>query len=259
METLRRRVEKLERVQFAPRSAYPAQFDHDALTIYRGMLYLDGTIFPSYDEVEPTVIYGHGRELHEERYGPIVPAHLDPHLKRSTLASIEFEFVFGREPTVGDILRFANVATLHAPQANAYYFGEFIAAWHRQLSHLECPLKFEDGALFKRLMPERRMQQGRWEQDHSIEYQEKWWGIECEMNRRLGVSTRHGVAGLALTFLGVSAADGKHECRPATELELKTHETEFEQLCKVGFTHEQMTAKHWGLKKHEILITVFGQ
>ena len=65
--------------------------------------------------------------------------------------------------------------------------------------------------------------------------------------------------GLALMFLGVSAADGKHECRPATEEELKTPETEFEQLCNSGFTHEQISAKHWRLKTHEILITVFGQ
>ena len=57
----------------------------------------------------------------------------------------------------------------------------------------------------------------------------------------------------------MSAADGKYECRLATEEELKTPETEFEQRCNSGFTHEQMSAKHWGLKTYEILITVFGQ
>jgi hypothetical protein len=34
----------------------------------------------------------------------------------------------------------------------------WLAAWERQLSHLDCPLRFEEGALFKRSMPERRMQ-----------------------------------------------------------------------------------------------------
>ena len=103
------------------------------------------------------------------------------------------------------------------------------------------------------------MQDARWEQDFSIEPEEKWWAIECEMNRRLGMSTLHTDEGLALTFLGVSAVDGKHECRPATEEELRAPETEFEQLCNSGVTREQMSAKHWRLKTHEILITVFGE
>jgi hypothetical protein len=103
------------------------------------------------------------------------------------------------------------------------------------------------------------MQDARWKQDSSIGSEEKWWAIECDLNRRLGLSTLRMEEGLALTFLGVSAADGKHECRPATEEELKTPETEFEQLCNSGFTYEQISAKHWRLKTHEILITVFGQ
>jgi hypothetical protein len=259
MESLRRRVEKLERQQFAPGATYSAQFDDDALTIYRGMPYLDATMFPSYDKVQPTEIYARGKELHEKRYGPIIPAYLDSHLKQSTLASIEFEFVFGREPRAGDILRFQHVATLHAPQASAYYFGEFIEAWHRQLSRFECPLRFEEGTLFKRWIPEHRLQDARWEQDSSIEPDEKWWGIECEMNRRLGRSTLDAEEGLALTFLGVSGVDGKHECRPATAEELRAPEDEFEQLCSTGFTQEQMSAKHWRLKTSEILIEVFEQ
>jgi len=106
MNSLKSRVEKLEQHQFASRSGHSAQFDYDAGTIYCGMLYLDATMYPSYDRVEPTEVYGRGKELHEKRYGPIVPAHLDSHLKRSTLASIAFEFVFDREPRVCDILRF---------------------------------------------------------------------------------------------------------------------------------------------------------
>ncbi len=78
------------------------------------------------------------------------------------------------------------------------------------------------------------------------------WGIECEMNRRLGMSTLHVEEGLALTFLDVSAVDGKHECRPASAEELSAPEIEFEQLCSSGFTHEQMSAKHWRLKTSEV-------
>jgi hypothetical protein len=95
-------------------------------------------------------------------YAPIIPAHLDVRLKRCTLASAAFEFVFDREPEVGDILRLEHVATLHSPEVNAFYSCKFIAAWQRQLSHLECPLSFEEGALLKRLTPERRMQDARW-------------------------------------------------------------------------------------------------
>jgi hypothetical protein len=241
------------------RPGHSAQFDYDAGTIYRGTCYLDATMYLSYDKVAPTELYARGKELHEKRYGPIIPAYLDSHLKRSTLASIEFEFVFDREPRVVDILHFAQVATLRAPEANAYYFGEFIAAWNLHLSHLECPLKFGDGTLFKRLMPERRMQEARWKPDSSIEPDEKWWGIECEMNRRLGLSTLHAEEGLAVTFLGVSAVDGEHECRPATAVELIAPEIEFEQLCRNGFTYEQMSATHWHFKMNEILITVFGE
>jgi len=92
---------------------------------------------PHVNEVESTEIYARGRELREKRCRPIVPAHLDSHLKRSTLASVEFEFVFEREPEVGDILRCEHIATAHAPQANAFYFGDLIAAWHRQIAVLQ--------------------------------------------------------------------------------------------------------------------------
>jgi hypothetical protein len=34
---------------------------------------------------------------------------------------------------------------------------------------------------------------------------------------------------------------------------------EFKQLCDSGVTHEQMSAKHWRLKTHEVLRTVFGE
>ena len=41
MSSLKSRVEKLEQHQFASLPEHSAQFDYDAGTIYRGMLYLD--------------------------------------------------------------------------------------------------------------------------------------------------------------------------------------------------------------------------
>jgi hypothetical protein len=70
-------------------------------------------------------------------------------------------------------------------------------------------------------MPERRMQDARWVQDGSIESEEKWWGIECEVSRRVALSTLNTETGMAVVFFGVAAADGKHQCRPATEKEMQ--------------------------------------
>jgi hypothetical protein len=36
------------------------------------------------------------------------------------------------------------------PEINEIKFGDQIEAWQRQLPHLPCPLKFEEGRLFKR-------------------------------------------------------------------------------------------------------------
>ena len=44
-------------------------------------------------------------------------------------------------------------------------------------------------------------------------------------------------AGMAIVFLGLSAANGKHRCRPATKEEMMAPETdEFKQLCNSGVT-----------------------
>ena len=75
-------------------------------------------------------------------------------------------------------------------------------------------------------MPERRMQDARWVQDSSIASDEKWWGIECEINWSLGESTLVADTGMAIVFLGLSAANGKHRCRPATKEEMMAPETD---------------------------------
>jgi hypothetical protein len=82
-------------------------------------------------------------------------------------------------------------------------------------------------------------------QDGSIESEEKWWGIECEVNRRLALSTLNTETGMAVVFFGVAAAGSKHQCRQATEKEMQRPEgDEITQLCASGVTKEQMCAKH---------------
>jgi hypothetical protein len=66
------------------------------------------------------------------------------------MASGEFELLFGREPAAGDILRYSDVAFAHSQELNEITFGLQIEAWKRQLPHLPCPLRFEDGRLFQR-------------------------------------------------------------------------------------------------------------
>jgi len=55
---------------------------------------------------------------------------------------------------------------------------------------------------------ERRMQDARWVQDSSIASDGKWWGIECAFNWSLGESTLVADRGMAIVFLGLSAANG---------------------------------------------------
>jgi hypothetical protein len=68
------------------------------------------------------------------------------------------------------------------------------------------------------------------------------------------VSTLDTGNGMAVVFLGVAAADGKHQCRPATEEEMQRPESdEIKRIYDAGITKEQMSAKHWQFKCHEIL------
>src|SRR5271157_4536084 len=96
------------------------------------------------------------------------------HLKRYTRASGEFELAFGREPKPGDILRYKHVAQMHSPGIHADHFGKIIAAWERQLPHLTCPLKFEEWRLLRRLKPEKRGDESKWEEDITIQPEVRW-------------------------------------------------------------------------------------
>ena len=82
-----------------------SQADEDALTIYCGMVYVDVRMTPSYEEIERLDVYARGEELHDARYGPILPKVETDRDWHRTRASSEFEHAFGREPETVDILR----------------------------------------------------------------------------------------------------------------------------------------------------------
>jgi hypothetical protein len=230
MANLKRRIEELERRQLSPRPRPSAQFDEDALAIYSAMSYLDATVEPTYHDVEPTAAYARGKELRDALYGPIIPAYLDEHIKRYTRASGEFELAFGREPKVGDVLRYEHVAMMHSSENYSNQFGRVIEAWQRQLPQLTCPLKFEDGRLFRRLAPERRGEEPNWEEDVRIQPDLRWLQI-LEVLVNTDIEAMLTIP--ALVFLGVVGV--KHRCRPATNEELLRAETESPTKEPTGF------------------------
>ena len=246
MANLKRRVEELERRQVASRRGPLTQFDEDALAIYNSMSYLDATMCPTYDDVEPTETYKRGKELRNTLYGPIVPAHLDEHIKRYTRASGEFELAFGREPKAGDMLRYKDVSLMHSTANYAHQFGRMIGAWQRQFPQLTCPLRFEDGRLFRRLTPERRGAESKWEEDIGIQPDVRWLEIP-EVNASTDFETMVTIS--ALVFLGV--ADVKHQCRAATKEDLQRAETELPIKEPTGFMFKNQ-------RLCELLIEVFG-
>jgi hypothetical protein len=212
-------LKRLEKAETAAKELSPiqlSQFDEDALAIYSAISYLDATMSPTYHEVQPTAAYARGEELRNALYGPIVPAHSDEHLKRYTRASGEFELAFGREPTVGDILCFDHVAQMHSPENYSRHFGRLMQAWRRQLPQHICPLKFEEGRLFRRLVPNRRGETPTWEEDISIQPEDRWLSIP-EVLLNTDFETMLTVS--AIVFLGV--VDVKYQCRAATEEDLQ--------------------------------------
>jgi hypothetical protein len=147
---------ELERRGLAHRPRRLTQFDEDALAIYNSTSYLDATTSLRANDIEDTVVYRRGRELRDALYGPIIPLHLNEHIKRYTRTSGEFELAFGREPKAGDILRYKHLESTHSSENYSRVFGRAVEAWQRQLPQQICPLRFEEGRLFRRLAAERR-------------------------------------------------------------------------------------------------------
>jgi len=240
---------RLERAEESAKALSPLQlspFDEDALAIYSMMSYLDATMEPTYHEVQPTAAYMRGRELRDALYGPIIPATLDEHLKRYTRASGEFELAFGREPKAGDILRMEHVARIHSLENYSREFGRVIDAWQRQLPQITCPLKFEDGRLFRRLRPDRLGEMPAWEEDLRIQPEERWLSIrEVLSNTDFEAMTTIS----AVIFLGVDGV--KHQCRAITPEDFRQAMVELPIKEPTGFLFGQQRIK-------EMLVEVMG-
>src|ERR1022692_1594869 len=105
--------------------------------------------------LENTQAYARGEAISRARSVPVVPSHLDPVSRRSTMASRAFERIHGREPTAGDVFRFAHVNEWLSRHPKGLDIGHaiFIEAWQRQIPELPCPLKQENGLLFCRYDP----------------------------------------------------------------------------------------------------------
>src|SRR5438105_15922669 len=95
---LKSRIEALERQQPPTRARVLTEFDKDALELYQLHFELYGPTYPDYSAFKETPIAIRGRELRDEIFGPIVPAHMDPKWNQRTAASREFEHCFVREP-----------------------------------------------------------------------------------------------------------------------------------------------------------------
>lgn len=216
MTSLKRRVEELERRPPRPRR-HSAQFGDDALRLYEMAFELNGEVHPNWRSIEESSIGIRGKELRFQKYGLIVPLHQCPDWNRRTHASGEFQSCFDREPVEGDLLRWEHVRTMRGPELNEIKFRKQIEAWQRQLSHLPCPLKFEDGVLLK------RRRSGEWFEAVGVSWKAHWWGVECDAENR-SCDWAYGISPelwsepdpaplarmpsiLAVTFLGV--IDGK--------------------------------------------------
>ena len=191
-----------------------------------------------------TMTWSHGPD--NALYGPIIPACLDEPLKRYTRASGEFQLAFGREPQAGDVLRYEHVALIHKTEVYSRHFRKVAEAWGRQLPHLICPLKFENGRLFRHRRSGKRDTEITWEEDFGIQPEFRWLEIP-EVLSNTDFESMSTIS--AITFLGVG--ETKHRCRPATEGELEEQNAEAPIQDPSWF--------HFGKQRFcELLVEVFG-
>jgi hypothetical protein len=179
--------------------------DLDALVLYAGAVYLNAKMTPNYRELEATAAYQRGAELYRQRRGPTLLAHLDPHLERSSPASLEFERANGREPKAGDVLSYDDVARDRSTE----FFAAFINAWNRRLPGLVCPLKLENGELYFRTLGDGSCEV--WQENTDAGPHARWRHVEWDAtdNEPRAVEDVPTVA--AVKFLGV--VNGKHHCK----------------------------------------------
>lgn len=201
-----------------------SQADQDALLLYCAQW--------KSSELTGTPVWQRGSELRSAMF-PVIPYHLDPRAQRATCASLEFQFIFQREPTPGDVLCYRDVKLAWQPDLPVA--KEFIAAWGRQLPKVRCPVKIEGGQIYQ-LTP-RTLQDPteEWIQERD-DSEDNWrrveecavglWSLPLEPGKahlqefrrlRTELEKLHPIP--AVTFLGV--IHGEHRCRPATEEEFR--------------------------------------
>src|SRR5262249_38097637 len=211
------------------------------LTIYSAMSYLDATLEPTYHDVEPTEVYRRRKEVRDALYGPIVPTHLNEHLKRYTRASGEFELAFDREPGIGDVLRYKTVVLMHRPDIYSSHFGAFLQAWQRQLPHLTCPLKFEDGRLLRRQKPETQGMEAVWKEDVRIQPENRWLRIP-EVFACTGVDPDSETV---LTISGVVFPGWLTQSISAGRLQRRSYSVKISKLPLKNLHFSNMESKHF--------------
>jgi hypothetical protein len=99
-------------------------------------------------------------------------------------------------------------------------------------------------------MPERRDGEAEWEEDLTIQPQERWLSIpEVIANTALDPDSNAVLTTSAIVFLGVLGA--KHQCRPATDEELQQLATESPIKAPAFFNYGRQ-------RFCDVLIEVFG-
>jgi hypothetical protein len=161
---------------------------------------------PNYRELEATAAYQRSAELCRLRRGPTELAHLDQHLERSSIASLEFEAVHGREPKAGDLLNYDDLAK----DQSSEFFAAFIDAWRRRLPGLVCPLKLEGCDLYFRTLSDDSSEV--WLQKTDAGPQTRWGAVQRDAAGNESGTPEEMPAVLAVWFQGVG--NGKHRCRP---------------------------------------------
>ena len=162
---------------------------------------------PSYMELQATAIYARGRELRDRDKANGKLTALAKYILDSarTTAGTDFCAAYGRAPKKGDLLRFDDVRLIEGPEFYLLHLEGYIAAWERQLT-MPCPLKIENGRVFRRIAGRLLADPPTWEEERPRrDYEDRWRAIEREAGQE-------GIRGVVFEDEG--------RCRPATEEEM---------------------------------------
>jgi len=195
----------------------------DCLFLYRGTMFLTASTTPGYRELESTAAYALGREVSARRRRPAADQPSNASSTGHTWASLAFRFLNGRDPQLGDVLRFEDVARIAA--AKYALVTWFIDAWTRELAHLPCPLQVDGERVFRRiraasLSPRPRMPADdgfAWEEAVDLSATSQWRQIDSESRlayaREAGITQSASLPHVeALVFNGI--VDGRYRSTP---------------------------------------------